>query len=156
ARALPASLDAAAAALKITTRKSAKGVAAMKRLAGPRRQTANERKDGTPLDFGATPEELATLAEYNRADVLMMMEIIDRIGLLPPEEQARWLLDQKINERGIHIDLSLLETALCLEQEAQREVRGQIAELTDGVVTSPGQRNRILKWLNERGCKIAN
>ena len=66
ARALPASLDAAAAALKIATRKSTEGVAAMKRLAGPRRQSAKERKAGAPLDFSATPEELATLAEYNR------------------------------------------------------------------------------------------
>ena len=66
ARALPASLDAAAAVLKITTRKTKEGVAAMKRLAGPRRQSAKERKAGAPLDFSATPEELATLAEYNR------------------------------------------------------------------------------------------
>ena len=43
ARALPASLDAAAAVLKIATRKSKEGVAAMKRLAGrtpPERQGA--------------------------------------------------------------------------------------------------------------------
>src|SRR5262249_15638437 len=44
ARALPASLEAAAVALKTKTRKSAEGAAAMKRLSGPRRQTAKERK----------------------------------------------------------------------------------------------------------------
>ena len=31
----------------------------MKRLAGPRRQSAKERKAGKPLDFTATPEEIA-------------------------------------------------------------------------------------------------
>ena len=155
-RALPASLDAAAAVLKIATRKSKEGVAAMKRLAGPRRQSAKERKAGAPLDFSATPEELATLAEYNRIDVLIMMEIVDRIGLLTPEEQTRWQLDQRINERGIHLDINLLETALCLEQEAQREVRSQIAELTGGKVTTPSQRDQILKWLAGQGCALSN
>ena len=156
ARALPASLDAAAAVLKIATRKTKEGVAAMKRLAGPRRQSAKERKAGAPLDFSATPEELATLAEYNRIDVLIMMEIVDRIGLLTPEEQTRWQLDQRINERGIHLDNNLLETVLCLEQEAQRENRNQIAELTDGMVTTPSQRDQILKWLSSQGCVLSN
>lgn len=156
ARALPASLDAAAAVLKIPVHKSKEGVAAMKRLAGPRRQSAKERKAGVPLDFTATPEELATLAEYNRIDVLIMMEIVDRIGLLTPEEQTRWQLDQGINERGIHLDVNLLETALCLEQEAQRELRVQIAELTGDVVTTPSQRGRILKWLADHGCTLSN
>jgi DNA polymerase len=99
-RALPASLDAAAAALGITTRKSAKGMAMMKRLAGPRRHSAKERKAGKPLDFSATPEELAILIDHVKIDVLMLMEIIDRIGLLPPSEQANWELGELINERG--------------------------------------------------------
>lgn len=156
ARALPASLDAAAAVLKLPVRKTKEGTAAMKRLAGPRRQSAKERKAGAPLDFTATPEELATLAEYNRIDVLIMMEVVDRIGLLTPEEQARWQLDQRINERGVHLNVNLLETALCLEQEAQRELRSQIAELTGDAVTTPSQRARILKWLAGQGCALLN
>jgi hypothetical protein len=155
-RALPASLDAAAAALGITTRKTAKGMAMMKRLAGPRRQSAKERKAGKPLDFSATPEELATLAEYNRADVLMMMEIIDRIGLLPPSEQAIWELDQHINERGVYVDVPLLENALSIGGEAKLELHAQMAELTGGTVTRPAQTQRMLKWLAERGCKLPN
>ena len=154
-RALPASLDAAAAVLKIST-KSKEGTAAMKRLAGPRRQSAQERKAGAPLDFTATPEELATLEEYNRIDVLMLMEVVDRIGLLPPEEHALWQLDQRINERGPYIDIKLLETALCLEQEAQSDLRSQVAELTAGAITTLAQRDRILKWLSEQGCVLTN
>jgi len=119
ARALPASLDAAAAALGITTRKSKAGMAMMKRLAGPRRQDAKERKAGKPLDFGVTPEELATLIDYNKADVLMRMEIVDRIGLLPQSEQAIWELDQLINERGVYVDVPLIETAINIGGEAK-------------------------------------
>jgi DNA polymerase len=156
ARALPASLDAAAAVRKISARKSKEGTAAMKRLAGPRRQSAQERKAGAPLDFTATPEELATLTEYNQGDTLMLMEVVDRIGLLTPEEHTRWQLDQQVNERGLHLDINLLETALCLEQEAQRDLRSQVAELTAGKVTTLSQRDRILKWLSGQGCTLTN
>src|SRR5215831_1329396 len=155
-RALPASLDAAAAALKTKTRKSAEGAAAMKRLAGPRRQSAQERKTGAPLDFSAPPELLAVLAERNRTDVLMMMEVVDRIGLPPASEQSLWQLDQRINGRGTHIDVGLLEAGLCISEEARHELHGEIAELTEGAVTTPAQTQRILKWLTERGCQISN
>ena len=156
ARALPASLDAAATALKIATRKNPDSVATMKRLAGPRRQSAKERKAGKPLDFSATPEELATLAEYNRIDVLMMMEIVDRIGLLPSAEQAIWELDQRINERGVHVDVSLLEAGLGIAEEAGRELGTRLAELTDGRITTPKQVPRIKRWLAEHGCALSN
>lgn len=156
ARALPASLDAAAAVLKIPTRKSKEGVAVMKRLAAPRRQSAKERKAGKPLDFTATSKELQVLKEHASNDVTMMLDVVDRVGLLTPAEQAIWILDQQVNERGVHMDITLLETGLLLEQAAKRENCAQIAELTSGAVTTPGQRERVLAWLNEQGCKIGN
>ena len=45
---------------------------------------------------------------------------------------------------------------MLLEQAAKRENCAQIAELTSGVVTTPGQRERILAWLKEHGCTIGN
>jgi DNA polymerase bacteriophage-type len=154
ARALPASLDAAAAALKIPIRKSADGIAMMRRLAKPRRQSAKERKAGKPLDFSITPKELEALVDYNRRDVSQMMEIVDRVGQLPPDEQMIWILDQQINARGVHVDVALLEAGLCLGQAAKRELCSELAELTKDVITAPGQTKRMLVWLAERGCVL--
>jgi DNA polymerase len=156
ARALPASLDAAAAALGITTRKTKEGMAMMKRLAKPRKQTAKQKKAGAPLDFSATPEELAMLGEYNRIDDLMLMEIIDRIGRLNDSEQALWQLDQTINARGPYIDVSLIEAGLSIAEEARIELHRKLAELTGNTVTTPKQRDRILRWLKEHGCALPN
>jgi DNA polymerase len=128
----------------------------MKRLAKPRRQTAKERKAGAPLDFSATPEELAMLGEYNRIDTLMLMEVIDRIGLLSDSEQALWQLDQLINERGPHVDVGLIEAGLSIGEEARIELHRELAELTGGTVTTPKQRDRILRWLKEHGCTLSN
>jgi DNA polymerase bacteriophage-type len=155
-RALPASLDATAAALGITTRKSKAGIAIMKRLARPRRQSTKERKAGKPLDFSATPEELATLIDYAKDDTLMTMEIVDRIGLLPPSEQAIWELDQLINERGVYVDVPLIETAISVGGEAKLELYARMTELTGEAVTRPAQTQRILRWLEEHNCKLPN
>jgi signal transduction histidine kinase len=51
----------------------------------------------------------------------MTMEIVDRIGLLSDGEQARWQLDQLINERGAHADVSLIDAALGIGEEARLE-----------------------------------
>jgi DNA polymerase bacteriophage-type len=131
-RALPASLDGAAGALGIGIRKDPKGIAMMKRLSKPRRQTAQERKAGKPLDFSATPEEMATLVKYAKDDVAMTMEIDDCIGPLPPSEQALWELDQLINERGVHADMRLIENAIEVGGEAKLALYEEIAELTGG------------------------
>jgi AAA domain-containing protein len=155
-RALPASLDAAAAVLGLPTRKSEEGIAAMLELARPRRQSKKERLAGAPPDFTVAPEKLAMLAEYNRCDVMMMIELVDAVGLISPTEQAIWELDQKINTRGVYADLAFIESALTIEDAAQRNVRTEIAELTDGVITSAKQRDRILKWLLEHDCELTD
>src|SRR5262245_61832787 len=70
-RGLPASLDAVAAALRRETRKTKAGKAAMKKLAMPRKP----RKGEPPgLYWHDTPQQLATLYEYNRIDVEMTAE----------------------------------------------------------------------------------
>ena len=156
ARALPGSLDAVAATIKLTVRKTEKGKAVMRQLAGPKKQTKKEQREGKPLDFSVTPEQLQVLIEYNQIDVAILTEVIARVGVLPPAEQAIWQLDQVINERGVHIDVPLLETALAIVREAEIEVCDQLATLTAGAVTAPKQVQRILKWANEQGYALSN
>jgi DNA polymerase len=156
ARALPGSLDAVAAALELTVRKTKEGTATMRQLARPRKQTKKEQRDGKPLDFSVTAKELQTLIEYNQIDVAMLTEVVAHAGLLPPAEQAVWHLDQVINERGVHIDVSLLETALAIVHEAEVEIHDQLATLTAGAVTKPKQRDRILKWAAEQNYPLLN
>jgi DNA polymerase len=156
ARALPGSLDAAAAALGITTRKTKAGTTAMLKLARPRPQTKAEKKVGAPPDFHASAEDLATLGVYNRNDVLMTMEIVDRVGLLSDSEQAVWVLDQRINERGAHADIKLIDAALTIGEEARIDLNREISALTGGTITTANQRDRILKWLGKEGCTLPN
>jgi DNA polymerase len=155
ARALPMSLDGAAKALGIEGKDKA-GAALMRRLAKPRPQTKQERKAGVPLDFSITPEELAGLVKYNVVDTRVLMGVVDIVGLLSSSEQAVWQLNQTINERGVHLDVPLLNAALAIVNEAKINNNNHLAELTGGIVTSPHQTKRILKWSAEYGHKLAN
>ena len=156
ARALPGSLDHVATALGIEGKDKA-GAAVMKRLARPRQQTKAEKKAGVPLDFSATPEELAILEKYNRFDTHLLTDVVDHVGLLPPAEQIVWQLCLTINERGVHFDVPLLDAALAIVTDAKIDVCNRLAELTEGAVTSPQQPvDAYNKWLAKHGHKLSN
>jgi DNA polymerase len=152
--ALPASLDKAAAALKLKTRKTAAGNRAMKLLAQPRRPRKGE--DPTQIYWHDDPKLLATLYEYNRIDVYITAEIVAQRGFIPPQEQKIWQLDAAINARGICCDVELLDAALSIADQAAAELKAKIAALTDGEITSAAQTERILKWLDRHGCGVPN
>lgn len=109
--ALPAKLDKAAEALKLKARKLAKGEAAMKKLALPRKPRKGE--DPTKIYWhDDDPKLFETLYEYNRIDVEITAEIVRLLGFIPPHEQEVWQLDAGINARGICCDIELLDAAL--------------------------------------------
>ena len=152
--ALPGSLDAVAAALKLNVRKAGVGKRAMKLLAQPRKPHKDE--DPTQVYWRDESERLAILYEYNRIDVEITAEIVKRLGFIPPQEQAVWQLDAIVNRRGIHINVPLLDAALDIAKQADVELHEKFALLTDGEITGPAQTQRILKWLAQRGCAIAD
>ena len=152
--ALPASLDAVAAALRFKTRKTKAGKRAMLKLAKPRKPRAGE--DPAQIYWHNDPDDLEILYEYNRIDVEMTSEIVATLEFLPPHEQKIWELDAAINARGIHCDVPLLDAALKIAKEASAELNEKLAVLTEGEITSPAQTKRILTWLGQRKCALKN
>ena len=152
--ALPAALDAVAAALRLPVRKTAAGKRAMKQLSQPRRPRKGE--DPSKTYWHDDPTLLATLYEYNRIDVAITAELVARHGFIPAQEQKVWQLDAAINARGICCDVELLDAALNIAEESSTDLRDKLAALTDGDITSPAQTARIIKWLTAQGCEVPN
>jgi DNA polymerase len=150
--ALPAKLDKVAEALGLATRKTDAGKRSMLALSRPRKPRKGE--DPSRVYWVDDPAKLEILYEYNRVDVAITAEIIDRFGFLPDAEQAVWVANEVINERGLHIDRQLLTPLRQLETEIAAWVKNEIACLSDGDISSPHQRDRILAWLRERGCPL--
>lgn len=64
-------------------------------------------------------------------------------------EYALWQLDQKINRRGIRIDLDLVHAALAATERVQEDLAGKAHLLTDGAVNATTQRDALLAHLEE-------
>jgi DNA polymerase len=151
--ALPAALERCAAVLKFPAQKSPAGRKVMLELCKPRK--AKKGEDPTKVYWHPrTPEKLTRLYAYNRDDVAMTAEIIDRYGFLSPSEQTVWELNERINERGTYIDRQLLAPMRRLESEIAAWVRDEIRRLSEDSIHSPGQRDKILAWLRQRGLAL--
>ena len=151
---LPASLDNVAEALKLTTRKTKQGRAAMKKLARPRKPRPGE--DPSKLYWHDDPKLLAILKLYNQDDVTITVGAARILGFIPLHEQDIWTLDAAINGRGVCCDIPLIDAGINIAQEAAIELNEKLAALTNGDISSPAQTKRILKWCREHGCSISN
>lgn len=130
AASFPGSLELAAEAL-LGSRKDMDGRRLMLKLSKP----AKNR----PSLIGASPVELARLQEYCDQDVRVERDLFLALPPLPPFERAVWELDQKINRRGVKVDVDLVKAAITLDEKLQKEVKAETRRITDGRLESPSQ-----------------
>ena len=95
------------------------------------------------------PEKWELFKTYNGQDVVTEMEVERRLSRFPvPEEvQRQWETDQKINLRGVAIDLDLVSGALALDAEAKEQGLKEAAELTG--LSNPNSVAQLTKWLTD-------
>lgn len=97
------------------------------------------------------PAEWAEFLDYARLDIEAMRELHKRLPKWnnTPEERALWLLDQKINDRGMQIDMELVYAALATVDIAQAGLADDTMRLTNDTVEKATQRDAIIKFLWE-------
>ena len=98
---------------------------------------------------GTHPEEWARFVDYARLDVEAMREIYRRLPRWNYTEAERqlWILDQTINDRGVAIDLELVQSARRAVAETQASLAEQLQVLTDGALMSATQRDALLTYI---------
>ena len=102
-------------------------------------------------DAQTHPEDWAEFVEYARLDVEAMREVHKR---LPgwnntPAERGLWALDQRINDRGVAVDLDLARAALRAAAKAGADLSERAKTATGGVVGSLTQRDKLMAYLAE-------
>jgi DNA polymerase bacteriophage-type len=97
------------------------------------------------------PAEWAAFKSYGASDIEAMREVLKRIPRWndTPSERELWLLDQKINDRGVKVDLDLARSALRAFERTSKELAQRSAALTDGAVGSMTQRQKLLDHLSD-------
>lgn len=97
---------------------------------------------------------IGQLHEYCGYDVMTEDALSIRIPDLNPIERQIWVMDQKINHRGVKIDVAAVR-ALARKVEQYVEQAGRrLAYYTNGEADSPRQVERIGTWLEGRGLKV--
>lgn len=142
---LPADLDSLAAVLGLIEKKDREGHALMMKMSRPRKV-----KDGEII-WWDDPALIARLGDYCDQDVRVEALVDKKLPPLSAAERACWELDQKINDRGVAVDLPTVERIVGVLEVASERANARMKDLTDGVVAKCTEAMRIVDWLKSRG-----
>lgn len=95
------------------------------------------------------PAEWQRFIDYALADITAMRIVDSKLPSwnYPNVELDHWHLDQKINDRGVQIDLNLARTAIDAAEDAKAKLSLQCFALTNGEVESATKRDKLLAHL---------
>lgn len=95
------------------------------------------------------PAEWAEFVNYAALDIEAMRAVYKKLPTwnFRGAELALWHLDQKINDRGVAVDLDLANAAILAVAQAQAALGARTSELTLGYVESTTQRDALLKYM---------
>lgn len=145
---LPGSLERAALALGLDVEKDMAGRKLALQMSKPRRFDKGE-----PV-WWDEDEKKEHLFSYCMQDVVVERTVALHTRRLDISEREAYLLDQKINDRGIKLDANLVRRARDVAYEGIGRANKAIALHTDGDVTAVTQVGRMQNWLREQGCDI--
>lgn len=140
----PQSLEQCAKALKVTAKGA--GSALINFFCRPFRGKRRRPEDH--------PEKWQQFKEYCVQDVVVLFEIDQKLPELSPVEQRIYIADQRVNDRGIRLDISLARAA----REAA-DVNLMVNELEFINLTgvkNPKSVQQVRKWLLEAGTPLAD
>lgn len=94
------------------------------------------------------------LDEYAMEDVNTTVELLGKLRTFPEFERRVWLLDRKINDRGIPVDTTLCEKALEVASSTVEKLSDELYEITNGEVQKPTNVAQIKAFLQSQGMRI--
>lgn len=105
-----------------------------------------------PEDY---PEDWEAFKRYCIQDVVTLRDIYRALPKWPTEAEWRaWIVDQRINDRGIKVDTVLAASAVETAEENRMVQELQVSSLS-GII-NPGSGPQMLAWLNSQGVQVSN
>lgn len=93
------------------------------------------------------PADFKAFDAYNVTDILSEGEADIRLPDLNPRELRIWQVDQRINHRGMQIDLVAVENAIAIVEQAERRYNAELLRITNGQVKTSNQVAETRRWL---------
>lgn len=91
---------------------------------------------------------------YNKRDVEVELSIKDRLKKFPVPDFVwdEYHLDQEINDRGIALDMAVVENAIAFDKKSKAELAEKMQELTD--LDNPNSVVQMKQWLSDNGLEM--
>lgn len=146
AMALPGSLEKAAAAVGIEAQKDLKGSRVMLTLCKPK----GFGDSGSPI-WDETPEKFEVLHRYCEQDVEVERQLFKRLQPLSENERKIWILDHKINQRGIQVALPEARAAARICDLEKGRFNARIQKISKQFIATINETGRFREWIQSRG-----
>ena len=145
AMSLPRTLEQLTKVLGVKAQKDKEGHALMQRMCRPR----SIEDDGTII-WWDVPEKINRLGTYCKQDVRSEQAVEPALRRLSPDEREIYLLNQRMCDRGIHVDLPLVQAAKLIADEGTRRADMRLDSLTNSAVDGIMNHKSLLAWLKNQ------
>ena len=146
---LPQTLAGVAEALGLAEQKDARGKALINYFSKPCKPTKTNGGRTRNLPHH-DPEKWAVFKEYCIQDVAVERAIKTKLKRFPlhPSEQHLWEIDQRILERGVRIDIELMENAIIYDETHKAEGEAKLYSLTH--LDNVNSVDQLKRWVKAR------
>ena len=148
---LPLGLGQACAALKLRYQKDDAGHRLMMKMCKPRKPRKGE---AAGLYWYESPEEIARLTQYCIADVRAEIALDKVLFPMSESEKRVWRLDQRMNNRGVQIDVPFVDVAARVVNDTIVRHNAELAVITGGYVTAATQVERIKDFCKAQDVEL--
>ena len=150
---LPLSLEGIGKVLKLENQKMAEGKALIRYFCVPCKPTkANGGRTRNLPEHD--PVKWSTFIAYNKRDVKTEMAIQQKLSKFPAPDflWEEYHLDQDINDRGIQLDMVLVEQAIAIDERSREELSAKMRQLT--ALENPNSVHQMKEWLTKHGLEV--
>jgi DNA polymerase len=151
-QALPLDLARACKALNLAYQKDEAGHKLMLKMCKPRKPRKDE--DPNKIYWHDSPADLDRLEAYCESDVDAEIALSSALRPMTPEQREVWLLDQRMNRRGVQVDVDFVMRARAFALQAGDILDARMARLTGGAVEKVTQVDRLKEWLKTQGVEL--
>ena len=150
---LPLSLEGIGKVLKLENQKMAEGKALIRYFCVPCKPTkanGGRRRNLPEHD----PVKWSTFIAYNKRDVETEMAIQQKLSKFPVPDflWEEYRLDQEINDRGLQLDMVLVEQAIAIDERSREELSAKMRQLT--ALENPNSVHQMKEWLTKHGLEV--
>ena len=149
---LPLSLEGVGAVLGLEKQKLTEGKDLIKYFCQPCAATKSNGGRTRNRPFHA-PDKWEAFKRYNIRDVETEMGIQHKLRKFPVPDEVweEYHIDQEINDRGVRLDMELVQQAIAMDTRSREELTAAMKDMT--ALENPNSVQQMKQWLSDNGIE---